>query len=102
MPEIRIRKLERDQATAWSDALASSGTLTALDSWSNLVRQTYGYEIHRYEAIQNDDVMGILVLTHVRHPVFGNYLATSPFGNYGGFVFLTIERATPCCRRRVV
>lgn len=91
MPEIRIRKLERDQATAWSDALASSGTFTALDSWSNLVRQTYGYEIHRYEAIQNDDVMGALVLTHVRHPIFGNYLATSPFGNYGGFVFSSIE-----------
>jgi FemAB-related protein (PEP-CTERM system-associated) len=91
MSEVQIRKLERDQPAAWPDALTSSATFTALDPWSTLVRQTYGYEIHRYEAIQNDDVMGILVLTHVRHPIFGNYLATSPFGNYGGFVFLTIE-----------
>ncbi len=35
--------------------------------------------------------MGILVLTHVRHPIFGNYLATSPFGSYGGFAFKSIE-----------
>jgi len=91
MSEVRVRKLEREQASAWPDALTSSATFTAMDPWSNLVRQTYGYEVHRYEAIQNDDVMGILVLTHVRHPIFGNYLATSPFGNYGGFVFSSIE-----------
>ncbi len=36
-------------------------------------------------------VTGILVLTHVRHPIFGNYLATSPFGSYGGFAFATDE-----------
>ena len=91
MPEMRIRKLERGQPAAWSDTLASSATFTALDPWSDLVQQTYGYEVHRYEAVQNDVVMGILVLTHVRHPIFGNYLATSPFGNYGGFVFSSAE-----------
>jgi FemAB-related protein (PEP-CTERM system-associated) len=91
MSEMRIRKLEGDQVPAWSDALASSATFTALGPWSNLIRQTYGYEVHRYEAILNDVVMGILVLTHVRHPIFGNYLATSPFGSYGGFAFKSIE-----------
>lgn len=91
MPEVRVRKLERDQPAVWDEALASSATFTALDPWSNLVHQTYGYEIHRFEAIQNNEVMGCLVLAHVRHFVFGNYLATSPFGSYGGFVFRSIE-----------
>ncbi len=57
----------------------------------HLVQQTYGYEIHRFEAIQNDEVKGILVLTHVHHPIFGNYLTTSPFGSYGGFAYLSAE-----------
>jgi serine/alanine adding enzyme len=91
MSEMRIRKLERDQAAAWSEALASSATFTALDPWSTLVQKTYGYEIHRYEAVTENEVTGVMALTHVRHPIFGNYLATSPYGNYGGFVFTTPE-----------
>jgi len=91
MPEVRVRKLEQDQPAVWDEALVSSATFTALDPWSNLIRQTYGYEVHRFEAIQNNEVMGCLVLAHVRHFVFGNYLATSPFGSYGGFAFRSIE-----------
>ncbi|HEY5730617.1 MAG TPA: GNAT family N-acetyltransferase [Anaerolineales bacterium] len=90
MPEIRVRKLEWDQPAAWDDALSSSATFTALDPWSKLVHQTYGYEVHRFEALQNVVVMGILVLSHIRHPVFGNYLATSPFGSYGGFSYKSL------------
>jgi serine/alanine adding enzyme len=91
MSEVRIRRLEQSQAGAWSEALAASATFTALDPWSNLVRQSYGYEIHRYEARQNDNVTGMMILTHVRHSIFGNYLVTSPFGSYGGFAYSTIE-----------
>ena len=91
MPEIRVRKLARDEAAAWPEALEASATFTALDPWSKLIQQTYGYEIHRFEAVQNDEIKGILVLTHVRHPIFGNYLTTSPFGSYGGFAYLSVE-----------
>ena len=91
MSEMRVRKLERDQPAVWDEALASAATFTALDPWSELVRQMYGYKIHRYEAVHNDEVMGCLVLAHVRHPIFGNYLATSPFGSYGGFAYKSIE-----------
>ena len=87
MPEVQVRKLGREQAGAWPDALTLSATFTGLDSWSDLVRETYGYEVHRFEAVKNDEVEGMLVLTHVRHPIFGNYLATAPFGSYGGFAY---------------
>lgn len=91
MPEMRIRKLEQVQASAWTDAMALSATFTALDSWSDLIQQTYNYPIHRYEAVQGDDVIGLLILAHVRHPIFGDYLTTSPFGSYGGFAFSSIQ-----------
>jgi len=91
MPDVWVRKLEWDQPAVWDDALASSATFTALDPWSELVRQTYGYKTHRYEAVQNGEVMGCLVVAHVRHPIFGNYLATSPFGSYGGFAYRSLE-----------
>jgi len=91
MPEIRIRKSGRIQASVWTDAMALSATFTALDSWSDLVQQTYGYAIHRFEALQGEDVIGALILVYVRHPIFGNYLATSPFGSYGGFIFSSMQ-----------
>jgi serine/alanine adding enzyme len=91
MPELRIRKLEPEQVSAWPAALVSSATFTVLDSWSRLVREIYGYDIYRFEAMQADAIVGVLVLAHVRHPVFGNYLATSPFGSYGGFAFDSVE-----------
>jgi len=90
MSEILVRELARDETAVWPEALRLSATFTALDSWSNLVKQTYGYEIHRFEAMQNDDVVGILVLTHVNHPILGNYLTTAPFGSYGGFAYSSI------------
>jgi FemAB-related protein (PEP-CTERM system-associated) len=91
MPELRVRRLEQEQATAWPEALVSAATFIALDAWPDLVRSMYGYDIYRFEAIQGEEVVGILVLTHVRHPLFGNYLATSPFGSYGGFAFISAE-----------
>jgi FemAB-related protein (PEP-CTERM system-associated) len=91
MPEVRIRKLAREQAGVWPDALALSATFNGLDPWSDLVRETYGYDIHRFEALRNGEVVGLLVLTHVRHFIFGNYLATAPFGSYGGFAFTSVE-----------
>lgn len=91
MPEIRIRKLEPEQAAAWPESLVSSATFTDLDSWSNLVHSIYGYDVHRLESVLGDEVLGILALTHVRHPIFGNYLATAPFGSYGGFGFASVE-----------
>lgn len=99
MPEIRIRKLEQDQVTAWPDSLVSSATFTVLDSWSKLVRTIYGYDIYRFEALQGVEVLGMLVLTHVRHPIVGNYLATSPFGSYGGFSFASIEARDALLKR---
>ena len=89
MPEVRIRSLAVEQAEAWPEALAEAATFTALSPWSQLVHKTYGYTIQRFEAVEDDVVTGTLALTHVRHPLFGNYLATSPFGSYGGFAFST-------------
>ena len=87
MPELRVRQVEAEQAATWPKALLAFGTFTASDAWSNLVRRIYRYDVYRFEVASGDEVAGILALTHVRHPFFGNYLATAPFGSYGGFAF---------------
>lgn len=56
-----------------------------LDSWMNFVHDVYGHPVHRFTALENDRALGALSLLEVNHPVFGHYLATAPFGSYGGF-----------------
>jgi FemAB-related protein (PEP-CTERM system-associated) len=89
MPEVKLRLLNANQPAAWEEPLRSAATFTALDAWSQLVHQTYGYTIYRFEAVEDEKVTGVLVLAHIRHPIFGNYLTTAPFGSYGGFAFRT-------------
>jgi|GEM_PF-478497 len=91
MSDIRLRRLASDEPANWPDSLTQPATFTALDSWLNTVRQIYKYRIYRFETEIESIVTGILALVHVQHPIFGNYLITSPFGSYGGFAFSTIE-----------
>jgi FemAB-related protein (PEP-CTERM system-associated) len=91
MSSLHVKKLSPDQALTLPGALFDAATFTALDSWTKLARGIYGCETIRFEALQGNEVTGILALTHVRHPIFGNYLATSPFGSFGGFAFSSVE-----------
>jgi serine/alanine adding enzyme len=58
-----------------------------LDSWMNFVHEIYSHQVHRFVATENNQTLGALSLVEIKHPVFGHYLATAPFGSYGGFAF---------------
>ena len=58
-----------------------------LDSWMNFVNEMYDYKIHRFITTENNQILGALSLAEIKHPVFGHFLATAPFGSYGGFAF---------------
>ena len=87
MPEMRLRRLAADEPANWPDSLTQPATFTVLDSWSDVVRRIYKYPVYRVETEVESVVTGILALTHIRHPLLGNYLTTSPFGSYGGFAY---------------
>ncbi|MFN8388634.1 MAG: hypothetical protein U0X92_19745, partial [Anaerolineales bacterium] len=78
MKNLGINKLSPETPLRVPESLSFAATFTALDSWTQLVKEIYGYETYRFEAMRNNEVTGILALTHVHHPIFGNYLATSP------------------------
>ncbi|PWH12990.1 MAG: hypothetical protein DDG60_11285 [Anaerolineae bacterium] len=84
---IILRQLTPNEPANWPAALTDPATFTALDTWSNFVRSVYQFPIYRFETEVEGQVTGLLALTHIRHPLFGNYLVTSPFGSYGGFAY---------------
>jgi hypothetical protein len=91
MAEIQINKLTPNQELRVPDALWSAATFTALDAWSHLVERIYNYRVHRFSAVRGNETVGILALAHIHHPVFGNYLATAPYGSFGGFAFSSVQ-----------
>ncbi len=84
---VTLRRLTPDEPANWPESLTGSAAFTALDSWSNFVHDVYRFLTYRFETEIEGQVTGLLALTHIRHPIFGNYLVTSPFGSYGGFAF---------------
>lgn len=82
-----LRRLAPDEPANWPESLTGPAAFTALDSWSSFVRSVYQFPIYRFETEVESEVTGLLALTHIRHPIFGSYLVTSPFGSYGGFAY---------------
>ncbi len=68
-------------------SLAGQLSYSGIDSWMNSVNAIYEYKIHRFVATEDSQPLGALSLVEVKHPVFGHYLVTAPFGSYGGFAF---------------
>lgn len=58
-----------------------------MDSWCKFILDIYGFKSHRLVAYDNSLPIGALVLVEIRHPIFGHYLTTAPYGSYGGAVF---------------
>ncbi|MBL8103098.1 MAG: peptidoglycan bridge formation glycyltransferase FemA/FemB family protein [Anaerolineales bacterium] len=66
-------------------------SFAGLDSWLNLAHEIYGYTTYRYAVVENSRPLAALGLVEIKHPVFGHYLTTAPFGSYGGFAYETPE-----------
>jgi FemAB-related protein (PEP-CTERM system-associated) len=63
---------------------------SGLDTWMDFVHDVYGHPIHRFAVLDGERALGALALVEVKHPAFGHYLATAPFGSYGGFAYENI------------
>lgn len=68
-------------------SLETQLSYSGLDSWMDFIHGMYHHSVHRFIALDGDNVVGALSLLEVNHPVFGHYLASAPFGSYGGFAY---------------
>jgi FemAB-related protein (PEP-CTERM system-associated) len=87
MPEVQVRLLEPTESADWPEPLVRAAGFVARDSWSRFVWEAYRIPAYRLEASEAGRVAGVLSLSHVTHPLFGNYLSTAPFASYGGLAF---------------
>ena len=82
-----VRVLDADRESLWDDYVARSGTASIyhLSAWRGLIKRLYGHEsryIYAHDADGN--VTGVLPLIRLKSALFGDYLVSMPYFNYGG------------------
>ncbi len=87
-PQVRL--LREDESIPLSESLAGAVGFVGLDPWLRFVHKVYDFPVYRIVAEVRNEVDGWLALVRVQHPIFGDYLTTSPFGSYGGFAYLSL------------
>ncbi len=53
--------------------------------WKNVIEKTFGHKTYYLFVLDdNEEIRGILPLVHMKSLLFGNFLVSLPFFNYGG------------------
>lgn len=87
---------ELDRA-AWDVFVNSRPEATSyhLYAWRGVIEQSFGHRTHYLAALDGaGEVQGVLPLVHMKSALFGNFLVSVPFVNYGGLLC-----GTPSVRR---
>lgn len=58
-----------------------------LYAWRGVIEQSFGHRTHYLAALDGaGKVLGVLPLVHMKSALFGNFLVSVPFVNYGGLL----------------
>ncbi len=86
-PELTIRAVGREHHAAWDAFVRAQAGWTPfhLFGWRHAVEDTLGHDCLYYTATDAAGALhGVLPLVRVRSLLFGHYLVSMPFVNYGG------------------
>ena len=81
---------------AWNDYVRShaDATVDHLFEWQHVFTSTFGHECTYLAALRDGSVVGVLPLVQFRSRLFGRFVVSLPFLNYGGL--LASDDAAAC------
>ena len=90
---LKIVEVAEGDLPVWDDYIhrRSDSTFTDTSAWKKIIKEVYNLEHYWFLVKSENDILGCMALTLAKNPLFGRYLATAPFGNYGGFYYETGE-----------
>ena len=87
-----ITKLTPSHHADWDEYARKMRASIYHDSrWSQLIKKVFGHDSHYLMATDNDKVVGIFPLIQLKSLLFGNFMVSMPYFNYGGIVADTHE-----------
>ncbi len=83
---MSVRSLTDDKMAAWDDFVQSSpqGTFFHLSGWKKVMEAAFGFKTHYMYTEQAGAPAGVLPLAHVKKPLFGACLISTPLCVHGG------------------
>lgn len=80
-------QLYSEDGTSWNNFVASHPGSTNYHQygWRKVIEESFGHRAYYLAARNgNDEICGILPLVHMKSRLFGSFLVSLPFFNYGG------------------
>lgn len=77
------------EASRWESFVQSAQDATSYHQfgWGKVISKSFGHRFYYLAAIDDQGVwQGVLPLAHLRSRMFGNFLVSVPFVNYGGLL----------------
>lgn len=78
-----------DEIDAWNAYVAShpAASIYHRAEWQELIRKTFGHEcIYLFARDRNKEIVGVLPLVRLKSRLFGDFIISMPYFNYGGAI----------------
>jgi len=71
----------------WDDyASKNDASIYHTSRWAHLIKKVFGHKSHHIAALDEGNIVGILPLVQLKSRLFGNFIVSMPYFNYGGVI----------------
>ena len=86
--DIRVNILKQEEEDLWDQYVhnSSATSLYHLSGWKRVVEKTFNHATYYVYASCDNRIVGILPLVFLKSFLFGKFLISLPFFNYGGII----------------
>lgn len=81
--KAKIGRMEQDAIDRFVES-CTGGSIYHTSRIGDVIRKTFGHETLMLTEHDHGTIVGVLPLVHMRSRIFGNFLVSMPFFNYGG------------------
>lgn len=69
------------------DYVSSRGSVYHLTGWAMIIKEVFGHDMfHVFAKDENGNICGVLPLVNLKSSLFGNFMVSMPYFNYGGVI----------------
>jgi len=89
LDKITIKPFSESDSTRWNDYVANNPACSVYhkQEWHKIIHETFGHaHFYYYAEDHNRRVVGVLPLIRLTSRMFGDFLVSMPYVNYGGAI----------------
>ena len=84
---LTIEQLRPELEKRWNDyALNTDASIYHDTRWIHLIKKVFGHDSYHIIALEDGAVRGILPVVRLKSVLFGDYMVSMPYFNYGGAI----------------